>query len=83
VVKPHGRLVPVRFTHCCASTPGLSTSSSRTALQETEVSGRSHLGVGFPLRCLQRLSHPNLATRRCSWRNNRYTIGSSIPVLSY
>ena len=22
--KPHGRLVPVSFTHCCASTPGLS-----------------------------------------------------------
>ncbi len=83
VVKPHGRLVPVSFTHCCASTSGLSTSSSRTALQETEVSGRSHLEVGFPLRCFQRLSHPNVATRRCGWRHNRYTRGSSIPVLSY
>src|SRR5713101_6035781 len=28
VVKPHGQLVPVSSTHCCASTPGLSTSSS-------------------------------------------------------
>jgi hypothetical protein len=26
VVKPHGRLVPVSSTHCCASTSGLSTS---------------------------------------------------------
>jgi hypothetical protein len=26
VVKPHGRLVPVSSTHCCAFTPGLSTS---------------------------------------------------------
>jgi len=23
------------------------------------------LGVGFPLRCLQRLSFPNIATQRC------------------
>jgi len=83
VVKPHGRLVPVSFTHCCASTSGLSTSWSRTALQGTEVPGRSHLGAGFPLRCFQRLSLPNLATRRCGWRHNRNTRGSSIPVLSY
>ena len=38
---------------------------------------------GFPLRCLQRLSRPHLATRRCGWRHNRYTRGASIPVLSY
>ena len=83
MVKPHGRLVPVSSTHCCASTSGLSTSSSRTALQGTEVPGRSRLGAGFPLRCFQRLSLPSVATRRCSWRNNRYTRGSSTPVLSY
>ncbi len=83
VVKPHGRLVPVSSTRCRASTSGLSTSSSRTALQGTEVPGRSHLGVGFPLRCFQRLSLPHLATRPCRWRDNRYTIGASVPVLSY
>ncbi len=33
MVKPHGQLVPVSSTHYCASTSGLSTSSSRTALQ--------------------------------------------------
>ena len=45
--------------------------------------GKTHLEGGFPLRCFQRLSLPNLATRRCHWRDNRYTRGSSTPVLSY
>src|SRR5262245_16006594 len=44
---------------------------------------RSHLGAGFPLRCLQRLSLPYLATRLCHWRDNRYTRGTFTPVLSY
>ena len=46
-------------------------------------SGRPHLEVGFSLRCFQRLSFPDLATQRCRWRDNWYTRGSSIPVLSY
>ncbi len=33
-VKPHGSLVPVSSTHRCAYTPGLSTSSSLTFLQD-------------------------------------------------
>src|SRR5438270_13891864 len=45
--------------------------------------GRSHLVEGFTLRCLQRFSLPDVATRRCRWRDNRYTRGPSIPVLSY
>ena len=45
--------------------------------------GRSHLVEGFTLRCLQRFSLPNVATRHCHWRDNRYTRGSSNPVLSY
>ena len=45
--------------------------------------GSAHLGRGFPLRCFQRLSRPDVATRRCPWRDNRYTSGRSIPVLSY
>ena len=44
---------------------------------------RPGLEEGFPLRCLQRLSRPNVATRRCGWRHNRSTRGSSTPVLSY
>ena len=35
MVKPHGQLVWVSYTHYCASTPHLSTSSSPTALQGT------------------------------------------------
>ena len=59
----------------------LSTSSSLRCLL-TYV-GRSNLKGGFPLRCFQRLFYPNVATRQCGWRHNRYTIGSSTLVLSY
>ena len=45
--------------------------------------GISHLEGGFTLRCLQRLSLPDLATLLCRWHDNRYTSGPSIPVLSY
>ena len=31
---------------------------------------KSHLVAGFALICFQRLSHPDVATQRCSWRNN-------------
>ena len=68
---------------CCtcrhASTPDLSTSSSQRHLYK----GKSHLKGGFMLRCFQHLSRPHVATQRCSWRNNWYTSGVSIPVLSY
>jgi hypothetical protein len=82
VVKPHGRLVPVSSTPCDASTSGLSTSLSRRGLQDLAV-GIPNLGVGFPLICFQRLSRPDMATRQCGWRHNRYTSGPFVPVLSY
>ena len=82
-VKPHGQLVPVSSRHYCPSTPGLSTWWSATTLQGDQVPGRSHLQARFPLRCFQRLSLPYIATRRCDWRHNRYTSGTSTPVLSY
>ncbi len=41
-----------------------------------------NLGVGFPLRCFQRLSIPNIATLRCPWQDSRYTRGSFTSVLS-
>ena len=82
-VKPHGQLVPVSLTCHHASTPGLSTSWSRTTLQGDQVPGRSHLQASFPLRCFQRLSLPHIATLQCHWRDNRYTRGASTPVLSY
>ena len=43
----------------------------------------SHPEGGFTLRCLQRLSLPDTATRPCHWHDSRYTGGPSIPVLSY
>ena len=73
-----GRLGPLGSAHRCACTRGLSTCWSGTALM-----GRPRLEGGFPLRCLQRLSRPRLATRRCGWRHNRCTRGASVPVLSY
>ena len=45
--------------------------------------GISYLEGGFTLRCLQRLSLPDLATLPWLWQANRYTSGPSIPVLSY
>ena len=41
-----------------------------------------NLEVGFPLICFQRLSRPNIATRRCPWQDSRYTRGSFFSVLS-
>ena len=42
-----------------------------------------NLGVGFPLRCFQRLSRPDLATQQCSWRNSWQTRGQFFSILSY
>src|SRR5699024_3701798 len=64
-----------------ASTSNLSTSWSLRDL--TINDGKSHLEGGFMLRCFQHLSFPYVATQLCSWRNNWYTSGMSIPVLSY
>ena len=44
---------------------------------------KTNLGNGFTLRCFQRLSAPNVATRQCPWQDNRSTRGSFISVLSY
>ena len=64
-VKPHGRLVPVSSAPYGVSTSGLSTLWSSRALSPGDFSpeGISGLGVSFPLRCFQRLSRPNVATR--------------------
>ena len=82
VVKPHGLLVSVSSTHYCASTSDLLTSLSIRGLQDLTI-GIPNLEVGFPLICFQRLSRPDMATRRCGWRHNRYTRGQFVPVLSY
>ncbi len=83
-VKPHGSLVPVSSTHTLAYTPGLSTSSSSTFLQDSQGgSGRTHLGASFVLRCFQHLSLPHLATGQCHWHDNPNASDASTPVLSY
>jgi hypothetical protein len=45
--------------------------------------GRPSFEGGFPLRCLQRLSCPNIATQHCRWHDNWSTSGPFNPVLSY
>ena len=68
---------------CPTSTGGLLTGWSPPALQEARSLGSVHLGACFPLRCVQRLSQPFIATRRCPWQDSRDTSGTSDPVLSY
>jgi len=62
-----GSLVP-------SSTSGLSTRWSAGGLSGRSP-WKSHLETGFPLRCFQRLSLPNVANQPCSWRNNWHTRG--------
>lgn len=59
-VKPIDWLVPVGYTRCRAYTSGLSTWWSSRRLM-----GMTRLGVGFALRCFQRLSVPDIAILRC------------------
>ena len=59
--KACDRLVTGSSGHYCTSTSVLSTSCSLRGL------GISHLEGGFTLRCLQRLSLPDLATLPCTW----------------
>ena len=49
----------------------------------TSLTGKTNLRSGFTLRCIQRLSMLHIATERYHWRDNSYTRGGSIPVLSY
>jgi len=77
----------------CASIRAISTTRLRTSLHfhlwpiDVVVSHgplkRFHLAACFALICLQRLSRPDIATRRCPWRDNRCTSGRSSSVLSY
>ena len=48
MVKPHGQLVQVSFTHCCASTPCLSTLWSSRALQESQGFSENSSWEGLP-----------------------------------
>ena len=59
------RLVSVSSMRYRTSTSDLSTSPSSRGL--TTYVGISHLEGGFTLRCLQRLSRPDLATLPWPW----------------
>ena len=77
-------LVPVGSIPRGTSTSGLSNTCSTCGLQTLRGASRNpNLGAGFPLRCFQRLSLPNVANRPCRWRDNRHTRGPSTQVLSY
>ena len=76
-----GLLVPVGWA-LLLYTSGLSTPCSVGGLTHL-CGGKPHLETCFPLRCIQRLSLPNVANQPCPWRDNWHTRGSSIPVLSY
>ena len=78
----HRPLVPVGSIPHGTSTPGLSNTCSTCGLQQFKTVRNPNLGAGFPLRCFQRLSLPNVANRPCHWRDNRHTRGSSTQVLS-
>src|SRR3982074_3224843 len=77
-----GLLVPVNsITPYGASISGLSTQWSLGGLNP-QRGGIPHLGTGFPLRCLQRLSLPHVAMQPCHWRDNWHTRGSSVLVFA-
>ena len=71
-------LAPVGYP---LSTGRLLTRSSSGGL--TLDDEKAHLGAGFPLRCCQRLSLPDVATQHCRFSDNWPTSGLSSPVLSY
>ena len=84
MIKPLDLLVVVGSTYRYAYTTTLSTGwSTRDLSLVLRRDGITHLEAGFPLRCFQWLSLPDIATRQCHWRDNRYTRGPSILVLSY
>ena len=79
-----GLLVPVSFTGRWSPLPHPAYLPSGLAGSLSDQGPwKPHLEAGFPLRCFQRLSLPNVANQPCSWRNNWHTRGSSVPVLSY
>jgi hypothetical protein len=65
--------------HAC----GLSTSYSGWDLGLHKEGGKTHLGGGFALRCIQRLSLLDVAIQLWDGHPNWHTSGQAISVLSY
>jgi hypothetical protein len=82
-------LLPDRIEACRAISTGQLNALPRLHLRPIDVvvfhgpQGRPGFEGGFPLRCLQRLSCPHIATLHCRWHDNRSTSGAFTPVLSY
>ena len=83
------RLLPDRIEACRAISTGQLNALPRLHLRPIDVvvfhgpRGRPGFEGGVPLRCLQRLSRPHIATLHCRWHDNRSTSGAFTPVLSY
>ena len=81
--------LPDRIEACRAISTGQLNALPRLHLRPIDVvvfhgpQGRPGFEGGFPLRCLQRLSCPHIATLHCRWHDNRSTSGAFTPVLSY
>ena len=73
---------PVCSTPRGASTAGQSPGHLPGASRSL-AAWRTHLAAGFPLRCFQRFSLPDVATQHCRTPHNWSTSGLSKPVLSY
>ena len=90
-LPPGGRtcLLPDRIEAYRAISTGQLNALPRLHLRPIDVvvfhgpQGRPGFEGGFPLRCLQRLSCPHIATLHCRWHDNRSTSGAFTPVLSY
>ncbi len=77
-------LGPLGCTCYQVSTGGLSTNWSGWDLNPFwRTDGKRHLGIGFALRCFQRLSLLSVAIQPWPGQANWLTSGSAISVLSY
>ena len=64
MVKPHDRLVPLDSRITAFTSVAYQRSNLLRVFSSAEAEGTSYLGVGFALRCFQRLSQPDVATQR-------------------
>ena len=78
-----GRLVPVSLEQLALLLRLAYLPSLLLGAFNTQCVWKPCLGGGFPLRCFQRLSVPNVANQRRPGRDDWHTRGSSTPVLSY
>ena len=85
MVKSHDLLVPLDSSIAALTSVAYQPSNLLGVFSPPDKSGggKPNLGAGFALRCFQCLSHPDMATEQCHWRDNSYTVGPFTLVLSY